>query len=200
MRLWHRWKAGIARLRKGRGAAQKAAWPESPYEVPQELLPKKTRAWTPGEPIPPGGIPVEIYWEENLTNSWVEFPDDTDKEVKTFMNDGKNMEEQKRVEMEYMYLCDPEKHADCPKRVCAYVKSRPQGRCYQTPKLEYAWMNLAGEPIITYAHEKVAVTQIPRALPPEKKPFHERFWWLPAAIGLIAIAASGAGVLIAALA
>ena len=56
------------------------------------------------------------------------------------------------------------------------------------------------EPIITYAHEKVAVTQIPRALPPEKKPFHERFWWLPAAIGLIAIAASGAGVLIAALA
>lgn len=80
------------------------------------------------------------------------------------------------------------------------VKSRPQGRCYQTPKLEYAWINLAGEPIITYAHEKVAVTQIPRALPPEKKPFHERFWWLPAAIGLIAIAASGAGVLIAALA
>lgn len=56
------------------------------------------------------------------------------------------------------------------------------------------------EPIITYAHEKVAVTQIPRALPPEKKPFHERFWWLRAAIGLIAIAASGAGVLIAALA
>ena len=39
-----------------------------------------------------------------------------------------------------------------------------------------------------------------QALPPEKKPFHERFWWLPAAIGLIAIAASGAGVLIAALA
>lgn len=116
------------------------------------------------------------------------------------MNNGKDVEEQKRVEMEYLYLCDPEKHADCPKRVCAYVKSRPQGRCYQTPKLEYAWMNLAGEPIITYAHEKVAVTQIPRALPPEKKPFHERFWWLPAAIGLIAIAASGAGVLIAALA
>lgn len=56
------------------------------------------------------------------------------------------------------------------------------------------------EPIITYAHEKVAVTQIPRALPPEKKPLHERFWWLPAAIGLIAIAASGTGVLIAALA
>lgn len=56
------------------------------------------------------------------------------------------------------------------------------------------------EPIITYAHEKVAVTQIPRALLPEKKPFHERFWWLPAAIGLIAIAASGTGVLIAALA
>lgn len=46
------------------------------------------------------------------------------------------------------------------------------------------------EPIITYAHEKVAVTQIPRALLPEKKTFRERHPDFPLWLSIIALVAA----------
>ena len=96
-----------------------------------------------------------------------------------------------------IYLCNPGKNVVCAKKRCAFRADAKPGDCYFTSHPEYALQDRNGNLLPAGLWRRDGYLYDAELA---KKPFHERFWWLPAAIGLIAIAASGAGVLIAALA